>query len=263
MRRLTVLLALLAVLAGGRSAFAGSYSDWENWMSSATAIRPPVFGERRFRNNVGGGVAYAPVYFGGTAYEGKVLPLLDTEYADRVFVSTQKGIGYNVWRSRSSRIAPRVTWDFGRKASDDPALAGTTDIDPAIELGVYWESYFKSWRFRADVRKDFGNGHGGMLINGDAAIGGRWSKEVTLILGGRTTYMDEDYAQSYFSTTSYTADSGLRDVNAYVQLVYDLPKGFYISGEARGTFLLSASSDSPITKTNNFLTGALMAGYRF
>lgn len=263
MARLTTLLVLTLLVMAGRDAGAGSYSDWENWMSSATAVRPSVFGERRFSNNIGGGFAYGPVYLGGTAYEFKPLPLLDTEYAGRLFVSTQQGIGYNLWRSRSSRIGPRITWDFGRDSADDAALAGTTDIDPAIEVGLFWESYIRSWRFRADVRKDFGDGHGGMLVNGEAAVAGRWSKEISLILGARTTYMDDSYAKSYFGTSSFTAEAGLRDVNAFVQLVYDLPKGFYISGEGRGTYLLSASSDSPISETDNYFTGALMAGYRF
>jgi len=263
MRRLAVLLVLILVPVAGREAVAGNYSDWENWMSSATAVRSPVFGERRFRNNVGGGFAYGPVYIGGTAYEFKPLPLLDTEFAGRLFVSTQQGVGYNIWRSRTSRIAPRITWDFGRDSGDDTALSGLPNIDPAVELGLYWETYLKSWRLRADVRQDIGDGHGGLLANGDVAVGGRWSEKASLIIGGRATYMDESYATSYFGTPSFTAESGLRDASAYAQLVYDLPGGFYLSGEFRATYLFASASDSPISETNNYFTGALLAGYRF
>lgn len=273
LRSVMPLLAAVLWLATMEPAGAtGRYSDWENWMSSATAVVPGRDAKGPLQINVGFGAALGPEYPGSDDVEAKPLPLVDIDYKNTLFASTQRGIGYNIWRTRTTRAGPRITWDFGRESSEHPEIASLPDIDPAIEAGLYLESYVAAWRIRLDARQDLADGHGGFLINGDLAWGSRWSKRSSIIVGARTTYMGEDYAQSYFgvdtanataSLPAFSADAGFRDVTAYIQIVFDVSKSLYVSVEGRGSLLLEAAADSPITDSSQVFSGAAIVGYRF
>ena len=262
---------LLAVWCGSADA-SSRYLDWENWMSSATAVVPGRAIKGPWQLNVGFGAAYAPEYFGSDSFEMKPLPLVDIEYKNRLYASTQRGFGYNIWHGRTVRAGPRITWDFGRDSAVDQRLATLPDIDPSLEVGFAFEGYLAAWRFRADIRKGVSTGHEGLLMNADVAWGSRWSKRSSIIVGARTTYMGSNYADAYFSVNAanataglpaYNAGSGLRDLTGYAQIVFDVTKELYVSVEGRGTMLLSEADDSPISETSNFFVGSAMVGYRF
>jgi outer membrane scaffolding protein for murein synthesis (MipA/OmpV family) len=202
----------------------------------------------------------------------RILPLLDVNYAGTLFLSTQQGIGWNMWRKRTLRAGPRITFDFGREAGDSANLTGLPDIDIGTEVGLFFEGFVSAWRFKGDFRKEVGGGHGGLLINGEVAWGSRWTKNISAIIGMRTTYMDDNYAESYFTVSAanalttrpaYAATGGFRDVNGYVQLVYDFTQAFYVATELRGTALMQQASDSPIAESDAFMTGSILAGVRF
>ncbi len=251
----------------------GRYNDWEVWTSAANAVLPAKRGKLGpFRANIAAGAAFVPEYMGSDSITAKALPLLDVNYAGTLFLSTQQGIGWNMWRKRTLRAGPRITFDFGRDAADAPSLAGLPDIELGTEVGLFFEGFIASWRFKGDLRQEVGGGHGGFLLNGEAAWGSRWSKNASIILGMRTTYMDDTYAESYFGVaaanssaghSNYTPTGGFRDVNAYVQLVYDFTQALYVATELRGTVLMEQAADSPLAESDGFFTGSVMVGYRF
>jgi MipA family protein len=268
-------LALMAAL-GLPMAQAGAetrYNDWELWTASANAVLPARQGNTSpFRLNVAAGMVAAPEYLGSDSISMRALPLVDVNYAGKFFLSTQQGIGWNMWRKRTFRAGPRITFDYGRVAADSPSLTGLPDIGVASEVGLFFESFMASWRFKGDFRKDVSGGHGGYLINGEASWGNRWSKSASLIMGMRTTYMDSTYADSFFSVAAanttgtramYTSSAGFRDVNAYIQMVYDFTQAFYVATELRGITLMEQAADSSIVESDTFVTGSLMLGVRF
>ncbi|MDP6344536.1 MAG: MipA/OmpV family protein [Alphaproteobacteria bacterium] len=267
------MLIASALFVGAGEAHAGKYADWELWLSSANAVLPAQRGKvGPFRSNIALGGGLAPEYLGSDDLEFKPLALLDVTYAGALFVSTQQGIGWNLWRRRTLRAGPRVTFDFGRDSADNPTLAGLPDIGVAAELGFFFESFVGSWRFKGDIRQDIAGGHDGLLINGEVARGSRWSDNASIIVGGRVSYMDDSYAESYFQVTAnnatasrptYLASGGFRDLNGYVQLIYEVTRSFYVSSELRATYLAEDAADSPLSDSDTFLTGAVLAGYRF
>lgn len=266
---LLMILALPMAPAGAAS----RYNDWELWASSANAILPakPSYGGA-FRVNIAGGAALVPDYMGSDDLSVRAIPLLDVNYRGTLFLSTQQGVGWNMWRKRTLRAGPRLTFDFGRKATDSPSLSGLPDVESGVEAGLFFEKFAGSWRFKGDIRKEIGGGHGGLLINGEAAWGQRWSAKTSLIMGMRTTYMDDTYAESYFTVSAanarvgrpaFAATGGFRDVSPYVQLIYDFTQSFYLATELRATTFLGQAADSPITETDNSFTGTAMIGFRF
>ena len=266
-------LGLPIALPIGTAGAEGRYNDWELWTSSANAVLPAKRGgSGPFRLNVAVGGAATPEYLGSDSITAKALPLVDVNYAGALFLSTQQGVGWNVWRKRTLRAGPRITFDYGRLASDSPKLTGLPTIDLGTELGLFLEGFSGAWRFTGDIRQEVGGGHGGLLLNGEVAWGSRWSKNASLILGARTTYMDDTYAESYFSIaaanaiagrSAYDATGSFRDVNAYVQLIYDFTQALYVSTELRGTMLMQQAAESPISQSDAFFTGSVMVGYRF
>jgi len=278
MRRGPLLASLIApMIALGlpitQAGAEGRYNDWEQWTSAANAVLPARPGKLGpFRVNIAAGAAAAPEYIGSDTIASKPLPLLDINYAGTLFLSTQQGIGWNIWRKRTLRAGPRITFDYGRNAADAPSLAGLPDIELGTEIGLFFEGFVASWRFKGDLRKEVGGGHGGSLINGEVAWGSRWSKNASLILGMRTTFMDDTYAESYFGIAAanaragrseYTPTAGFRDINAYAQLVYDFTQALYVATELRGTSLMAQAADSPLAESDAFFTGSVMVGYRF
>ncbi|NQV61606.1 MAG: MipA/OmpV family protein [Alphaproteobacteria bacterium] len=268
-----LVLALVLGLPMAQAWADSRYNDWELWTSSANAVLPVRQGiAGPFRINAAVGVVSAPEFLGSDSISARALPLLDVNYAGSLFLSTQQGIGWNMWRKRTFRAGPRITFDYGRQAADSTSLTGLPDIDIGTEAGLFFESFMASWRFKGDFRKDVGGGHGGLLINGEASWGSRWTKDTSLIMGMRMTYMDTTYAESYFSVSAanatsgraaYTAAGGLRDVNAYAQLVYDFTPAIYLATEVRATALMAQAADSPLAEQDAFFTGAVMLGVRF
>ena len=271
-----VMLPALLLVLGLPMAQVGAesrYNDWELWTSAANAVLTAKRGaEEPFRINLAVGAAVVPDFLGSDNISTRALTLIDVNYAGTLFLSTQQGVGWNMWRKRTVRAGPRITFDFGRQAADSPSLIGLPDIKTGTEIGLFVEKFMASWRFKGDIRKEISGGHGGLLINGEAAWGNRWSKNATLILGMRTTYMDDTYADSYFTVLAantgtgrpaYAAAAGFRDINGFAQVVYDFTQAIYVATELRGTMLLSQAADSPITETDTSFTGSVMAGVRF
>jgi len=210
---------------------------------------------------------------------------LDVNYAGRLFLSSQDGVGWNVWRKRHFRAGPRITFDQGRQASDAPFLVGLPDIDFGTEVGFFFESYAGSLRFKGDIRQEIGGGHGGLLMSGEVAWGSPWTENASIIIGMRGTYMDDSYAKTYFSISAadarpdfpgrtrleYTAQSGMRDFNGFFQIVYNINQALYVAGEVRGTILMENVANSPLadvehpflTGLDGFVTSSILFGYRF
>lgn len=266
------ILAPLLVLNAFTATASSSYQDWENWLSSANAVLPQESNKGSLKANLAIGSAIAPDYYGGKTFGGKPLLLLEANYRNKVFVSTQQGFGFNLWQTRTMRMGPRITIDAGRKSTDSNRLRLLPDVDPSVEFGLFVESFNGPWRFRGDVRKDLTGGHEGSLLNLDIGHGVRWGPNSSLVFGFKTVFMDSDYAENYFGVpvtnaggelTPFTAEGGFRDAQGYMQIIYDVNKKFYISFEGRGTYLFSAVTDSPITETTDFFSGSILTGFRF
>lgn len=248
-------------------AAAGEWYDFERWMSAGTAVTSPSEGP--WRINLAAGAAAAPVYLGGDEYDAKPLPLVDLEYRNFAFLSTQRGAGFHFWRSGRVRAGARLTLDYGRESADAPRLRGLPDIETGGEAGVFLEGFAGSWRFQADLRQEIADGHGGFLASAGVAYGARLSDAMSLFLGAGLTYMGEEYAASYFSVLAgaplpaFEAGSGLRDVSPYAQLVYHFTPRFYAALEGRAYMLMGDIVDSPIVENDLPFTGSFMVGYRF
>lgn len=259
--RLVFLVPCLVILAAG-PARAANVEGWEPWLSGATALTN--YGSAsEWRGNLGVGVGAAPDYPGSDDYELVPMPLIDVAFRDTYFLSTQRGLGVVLFRSGLFRAGPRLTYDRGRKESENAALRGLGDIEPSFEAGVFFEYYRHSWRFSGDLRQGLLDGHQGLIASGSVAVGGRFSDRSNLIVGADVHLSDSEYMNAYFGLGQFRAGAGVRDVGAYLDFVYLVTPNVYVTLDTRMSVLLGDAATSALTTEDlQYFLGTLV-GYRF
>lgn len=265
-----LLMICLAVAALAAPAQAGKYLDWRNWTTAGNAVNPQRNEEWHINLALGAGIA--PEYLGGEDYTLVPLPLAEVEYRGTVFISTQRGLGYALVKTRQTRIGALASYDFGRNPGDSNALTGMPVIDGGVQLGLFMDYYTGPVRLSGEVQKEISGGHDGVVLRLDAAYGGRIGRNTSIILGGVVHLVDDTYNDSYFTVLKqhatpqrkqFTAGGGLRDYALYGQMVVELPNRFYIGMDARVTFLAGDASESPIVGSDTQFFGGALLGYRF
>ena len=263
------LLLVLGLLPAG-TANSQQYLDWEHWLSSGNAVK---IGQRgAFRINLGVGAGSAPIYLGSDEFEFKPLVLADLDYRGVLFLSAQRGLGYNFIRRPRFRLGPRLTVDYGRDSGESDRLTGLPDIDPGVEIGIFGEYFTGSWRVRGEIRQEIADGHGGLLASFEFAHGRRVTRQASVFVGANFQVMDQSYGDALFgvapanatpSRRAYSPDTGLRDIGAFIQVVFDLSERFYVSFDARGSLLIDQAADSPLTDEDKQWFAGAIVGARF
>ena len=216
---------------------------------------------------MGSGAAVAPEYRGSDKYESKALPLLDIEWRGAYFASTQRGLGVNIFRQRSTRAGPRITYDLGRESSDSDSLIGLPDVDPTVEAGVFVEHFMQAWRFKADLQMGL-NGHEGIIGSFDVALGGALADKTSLVIGANVHAADEKYMQTYFGVPSggspnftfFQPGAGLRDMAGYATITYVITNNLYLTMNLNASLLIGDAGDSPISISDDqYFVGTIIA----
>tara|TARA_B100001123_G_C15328676_1_gene1030458 strand:- start:2050 stop:2835 length:786 start_codon:yes stop_codon:yes gene_type:complete len=261
MIRIFILSAALTVFA--HSTLASDVEWWEEYLAGAMALHGGA-SESDWRINVGSGLVMAPDYPGSTEYEVLPVPLIDVEWREKYFVSTQRGLGAVLFRDGQMRGGLRLTYDRGRQSSQNSRLGNLRDIESSIEGGAFFELYRKNWRFLGDVRKGITDGHQGIIASGSAAMGGRFSEQTYLIVGAKGHYADKTYLSSYFSSGSFVPQSGgVRDIGGFMNFIFMITPNAYMTLDSRLSLLLSDAANSPLSVDDIQYSLGSIIGYRF
>src|ERR1700728_2991351 len=87
---------------------------------------------QQFRTILGLASELQPAYDGSRAYRVEGGPDINVYYRDIAFISTGDGIGVNILRGDHFQVGVSMTYDLGRRVSQDYAnLHGMGDISPA------------------------------------------------------------------------------------------------------------------------------------
>lgn len=265
LRQFLLTTLFIATLLGSLPAQA--QQDYEQWLAGTMATR--MGQPREWRVVMGSGAVLAPEYRGADDYEGKALPLLDIEWRGAYFASTQRGLGVNMFRQRSTSVGPRITYDLGRKSSDSKALIGIPDVDPTVEVGVFAEHFMHAWRFKADLRMGL-NGHEGIIGSFDIALGGALANRSSLIIGANVHAADDKYMQAYYSVpaggspnfTFFQPGASLRDMTGYATFTYVITDNLYATLNLNTSLLFGDAADSPLSISDDQYFVGTMIAYR-
>ena len=166
-------LALIALALSSRPACAQTPSPLQEWQYSGGIILARLFEPDlpEWRRVVGLAAEVEPAYDGSRAYRVSGGPVINIQYRDRAFITTGDGIGVNVFRGSHYQVGFAMTYDLGRKETDDLAnLHGMGDISAAPVAKVFgsWviSKYFPMI-LRVDARQFIGGAEG---VIGDAGV---------------------------------------------------------------------------------------------
>jgi outer membrane scaffolding protein for murein synthesis (MipA/OmpV family) len=201
------LLAVLTCLAMSQLASAQTPSPLQEWQYSGGIILARLFQPDlpTFRTILGVASEAQPAYSGARAYRIEGGPVIDEYYRDVAFINTGDGIGYNFLRGDHYQVGVSMTYDLGRKMSQDYAnLHGMGDISPA-PVGKLFGSWVISRKLplilRVDGRQFMGGAQGAV---GDIAVytplpGS--SKSFVMFAGPSVTLATRHYMQVLYGVT--------------------------------------------------------------
>ncbi|MEM6538735.1 MAG: MipA/OmpV family protein [Pseudomonadota bacterium] len=182
--------------------------------------------------SVGVGPQYRPDYFGSDDYEFQPDPQVYVRFRNFLFFDDDGAdlalFGFSGFAfGPSIRIAGRRNEDF------NPALQGLGDIGFTLEAGGFVATTFLDRvSFRAKMRRGVAGGHEGWIGDAQGTVLMFTSKAVSASFSGNLTWIDGEYADTFFSITEeqaarsglpvFDADQGFRDVggsfNGYVNV---------------------------------------------
>ncbi|WP_159086949.1 MipA/OmpV family protein [Loktanella sp. Alg231-35] len=155
----------------------------------------------------------------------------------------------------------------GRDADDFDELSGLADIDPALEIGGGLEFTARDYEVFAKVRYGV-IGHESFV----AVVGGdlfyRPTDQLTFRAGPRVLLGDDDYAQTYFGVSpaeglassfeSYDARGGIISAGAKAEATYAINDDWEVVGTLRYDQLRDDAAGSPITQSDEQLSGSIV-----
>ena len=217
-----------------------------------------VDAEAEFR--LGVGPAVSPGYFG--ADETVISPtgsfqLERLEFGNRTLGGDRPGLGFE--------------GAFGlvgaRKASDFSELEGLEDIDPSLELGGGLRFSQPNYDVFANLRYGV-IGHESLVgeLGGDVIL--QPTEQLELRAGPRVKWGSDDYAQTYFGITAeesaasdfeaFDAEGGILSQGIQARATYQFNDDWGLTGTIRYDQLVEDAADSPITQTEDQLSGSLV-----
>jgi outer membrane protein len=229
---------------------------------------------------VGLGALVGPVYDGSNKTKTSPYPYVDIRglWDDRLFVSSLRGVGLNVFAAGAFRGGLTVNYTGGRTSSDDPRLRGLPDISSGAAAGAFLTWSHEEFSLEAEVQNKFGSAG-----QADAAFGASYSltpiPRLHLSLGAHVNWGDSRYGRVNFGITPaeaaqanllgnpltpYRAKAGVTTVGVTGAGLYQFNKHWGLVGRIGLQDLVgSAAKDSPLTQRTFVPSVALGAMYQF
>jgi len=244
--------------------------------SFAEDARPAAASGDSFTAGVG--LAYVPEYAGADKSRVVPLPFLEKTYANGVFLSTQRGIGYAT-EIEGFKLSGALGYNGGRNDhkenffSGSDALKGMGKIEGAAQavLSVGYEvgKVGLSLTTKQNLgHREYGNTY---TLGLETPLYTSASDQVGF--GASAEYGDRKHVQTYFGVTErqstssgyrpYTTKAGFENVTAGVHWNHVIDSNWTVRTVVGATRLTGDAADSPITKrkTTPMVLTALL--YRF
>lgn len=222
--------------------------------------------------SVGVAALNAPEFMGSGDNTTMVVPLVELEAYDDIFISTTRGMGYRVVNDGVWRMGPFIHYDFGRDESDSTLLSGMGDIDASVQMGAFVEVSLSD-SMQVDTK-------GYTAAEGYVAeFGVSYQDFLSHVLFHKlrlgAVWQSDDYSQEYFGVNTtqaansayqfYSSGGGVNEFNLNYSLIWGVDENWGVLAMADYTMLAGDAADSPLTKAGSEGQLSLGAGliYRF
>jgi outer membrane protein len=220
----------------------------------ATLALPAAAQDRSLNFALRGGLAATPAYPGSD--ELRIGPDLGFTFGALKWGGRQVGNGVGVIPESGLALSGAFRILGAREQADYGELAGLTDIDAAVELGLGLAFRQPNWEVYGEVRKGV-TGHSGVTgtLGGDVIFrpDNRW----TISAGPRISFGDREFASIYFGVSApeaaasqfgaFDAGGGALGAGFEVEATYQFSDRWALEGAVAYEKLLNDAADSPIT----------------
>lgn len=198
---------------------------------------------------IGGGVGYSPSYSGSDDYSTVIFPLIRGSLGGVEISPRAAGISLNLLPEPEDgpefSLGPAISLNRDRaKASKikDPVVAAYGTLDTAVEIGPSMGvsfpgvfSRFDKVSLTADAMWDVAGAHNGMTFSPGVSYFAPINRSIAASVGVSTNWIDDDYADYYYSVPptngelsdadvlpGFQADGGFESVGVNMLLAFDL-----------------------------------------
>lgn len=278
-RRLRLLLIFGLCWSVSPLVYAQTPSPLPEWEYSAGIALRERFTPKipQWQTAVGIGFSFQPDYDGASSYELVPAPSFDIRYSDIAFLSVGEGLGVNILRGRNYRAGLAITYDLGRKLSNDVRLTTERRVGPTAEIKAFGEYVIFPVVLRLDFRQALFGGYKGYV--GDFSlympVAGSKKHHFVVFAGPSVSFASGDYMRRFFSVSAaqsassglpqYTAHGGLKEVEFGFNATWFFHDHWFVNSSGAVNRLLRSAAQSPFTDerfqgTINFTIGYLFGG---
>ena len=214
--------------------------------------------DRYFNFALSGGVETRNSYPGASSYTTE--PSLGLRFGALKWGPIDVGNGVRAVPDNGLSLGGAFNVIGSRDADGNPELAGLTDIDTAVELGLKLTYRETNWLVFGEVRQGFGGHHGVAGTLGSDVIF-RPNDRLTVTAGPRLNFGNSEYSQTYFGVSAaeavtssfgaYDAGGGLLGLGFEVGATYELDDRWALEGALRYERLKNDAAASPITSAGS------------
>ena len=215
----------------------------------------------------------APAYEGSDETDFGVLPIIELEWKDRVFLNGRDGLGVKLLNGRHYTLSTSLGYSFGRDEDDSDDLEGLGDIDGGAVFKVAGELRYAGFSLAADFSHQVTGDDTGYLVNSSLGYGWRPAEGVMVRPAITTSYASGDYMEPFFGISPsqsarsglpvFDADAGFKSVGAGLFLGYQIDPHWSVLGRLGYDRLIGDAADSPITQTEDQVSALFGVSYAF
>ncbi len=226
---------------------------------------------------VGLGVGYAPSCDGSDERKTRVLPNIQVQWSNGVFVRNQS-LGIHLSNDPGIEYGPLLEYDHGCDASPFQRSVGVKDINSSIGLGGFF-NYYLAPDFRLGSKLLVGreNGRDRVLFSLDARKYVQVAAHHGLGFSAGLTWANQGYVQTRSdfdpqklfaafapapARTNYSVHAGIKDVHAGVNWNWELTPAWLVTSQASVFRLTGSAADNPLNR-RSYMTVYTGLAYRF
>lgn len=205
---------------------------------------------------VGAGLKYRNNYFGSKDMEVVPTGLFRLDYI-RFKNGFEFGSNRTVGFREGVTVSGAARFVSERNSKDYSELTGLEDVNWTMELGLGLGYEQRDWRVFGDARYGF-FGHHGFVGTLGADVIARPIKGLTLTLGPRMDFGDEQFTKTYFGITpteaaasqfsAYSPGGGLVSAGVLFDAQYQIDERWGLEGQVAWNRYLGDAANSPITQ---------------
>lgn len=240
------------------------------------AFEPGFFGPDT-QLSLGATAGFRPAYLGSDATVGLLTPFIDAVWRDRVFLTTRGSpeLGVFLTQDRAFRLGVALDYGFGRDQDDNRRLRGTGDIDGTVRGRVFASSGIGRLTLSGFLAQDLLDNGQGLVFGGDLEWRERVAPQLSVFAGPGLSFADGENTRSFFGVTPaqaarsggqlrpYEASGGLQNLRFSVGAVYTPMRNVFVLPRITVLQLVGDAADSPITRSETQVVGALTLAWRF